>query len=700
MNDSNKRWAIEKYQRDREAENREFANAISELIKDTEFRGAANPESETDNEKFRLWMEQTENYEEIIKSIQNIEKDRMLSISQKDIQKYRLWKEQNCTCFYTGRIIKLTDLFDSNIIDFEHTIPRSKSFDNSLANLTVCYADYNRNIKKNQMPFELLNYENDAIGFSAIKPRLEWWERKVDDLFKQIDFWKFKSKTASDKTAKDEAIRQRHLRQMHYDYWKNKLDRFTRTEVPQGFVNSQLTDTQIITKYAFHYLKTVFEKVDVIKGSNTAQFRKIYGIQPKNESKDRSQHSHHAVDAAVLTLIPSARKREEILKKAYEYEENYKGKQYHEKPFSGFNYSMIEELKKNILINNIADKDQVLARGKKVVRKRGKIVWIDKEKRTPKIAQGDSVRGELHLQTYYGKIKVALKDEKGSLQRDENGLISYNQVDGKDEIWMVIRKPIEKINFNSDVIIDNNLAEFLKKQLFEGLKQNELVDFQGKKLRHLRCRVKAARGFMNPDNATIVKEQTFKSTKDYKNYIYADSGENYLFGLYENEQGRTIIPFNVFESAKYSKFIESSDYKELFKSKEPVYVGRGKNAKEASLKHVFRVGQKVLFFEHEQAELQDLEREALSKRLYFVKNLADAKQGLVRFQHHLDARDDKQLSEDFPEKEFGKKGINGFSKFSSDFVAPRLLLSPGNFNFIIEEKDFEMKLDGMIRFKF
>ena len=51
----------------------------------------------------------------------------------------------------------------------------------------------------------------------------------------------------------------------------------------------------------------------------------------------------------------------------------------------------------------------------------------------------------------------------------------------KDEICMVIRKPIGKVNFNSDVIIDDHLADFLKKQLSDGIKQNELIDFQGKK---------------------------------------------------------------------------------------------------------------------------------------------------------------------------------------------------------------------------
>jgi len=694
LNDSNKRWAIETYQRRREAENIEFKTAISELIRDNNFKGNANPESSEDIDKLRLWAEQIENYEEVSKVITEIEKDK--SVSEKDVQKYRLWKEQECKCLYTGKVINLTDLFDQNKIDFEHTIPRSKSFDNSLANLTVCYADYNRNVKQNRLPVELPNYDSEAQGYPAIKQRLETWEKKVTDLEKQIDFWKTKSKHAQEKGDKDNAIRQRLLRQMEYNYWKNKLDRFTRTEVSQGFINSQLTDTQIITKYAFHYLKTVFANVDVIKGANTAQFRRIYCIQSKFEKKDRTKHFHHAVDAAVLTLIPSAKKREDILKKAYEFEEKpeNKNKQYHEKPFSSFNHTMIEAIQNNILINNIADKDQTLAPSRRIVRKRGKIVWIDKEKRIPKIAQGDSIRGELHLQTYYGKIKIAAKTENGCLLRDENGNIVYNKVDGKDEVWMVIRKKIEDIKFNSDVIIDVHLADFLKNQLEKGVKQIALIDFQGNRLRHLRCRVKAARGFMNPDNVTIVKEQIYKSSKDYKNYIYADSGENYLFGLYRNNKGRQIVAINKFEASQQIIDNQIPTKAELFKFKEPILI----KGEEAVLIHVFKVGQKVIFYENSIDELRDLDKTELSKRLYYIKTLADAKQGLIKFQHHLEAREDNQLTEDFPENIFGKKGKNGFSKFTNSFIAPRLLLSPGNFNFIVEGKDFKMNIDGTIEF--
>src|SRR5690554_6540633 len=707
LNDANKRWAIEKYQRDREVENRAFASAIEELLKESNFSGYANSKSDTDIDKFRIWTEQLENFDEVKTEINSIENNKKISASDKDIMKYRLWKEQNCVCMYTGKMIKLTDLFDKNKVDFEHTIPRSKSFDNSLANLTVCYADYNRNIKKNKLPTELPNYEQATNEYSAIKPRLQAWEKKVESLLKQIETQKRNSKVALDKEAKDKAIRLRHVLQMEYDYWKNKVDRFTRTEIPKGFVNSQLTDTQIITKYAFHYLKTVFNKVDVIKGTQTAEFRKIYGIQPKEEVKQRDKHYHHAVDAAVLTLIPSARKREEILKKSYEFAENNNNKQYHEKPFAEFSYSMIEEIEKNILINNIADKDQTLTPGRKIVRKRGRIVWLrDKDgkllldengNKIPKIAQGDSVRGELHQQTYYGKIKIAIKDDQGSLKRDENGNVVYNQIAGKDEVWMVIRVSVTDSKFNVDNIVDEALRNHIKEQL-KTKKVTELTDFQGNPIRRVRSRVKSGRGYMNPDNVTVVKEQVYKSQKDYKNYIYTDSGENFIFGLYENEKGdKDIISINKFEAANYLKIGIPNSKTELFKQKEPIIIKK----KEARLVHIFEVGQKVIFY-NSFNELNDIQNEPqeISKRLYFIKRLHQASVGNMLFQHHLEAREDEELTKAFPKEIFKSAGKDGFSKYQTDFIVPRILFKPTNPNFIIEGKDFEMKLDGSIEFKF
>tara|TARA_R110002096_G_scaffold218451_1_gene406549 strand:- start:265 stop:4440 length:4176 start_codon:yes stop_codon:yes gene_type:complete len=711
LNNKNKRAAIEDYQRNRERENQSFSYAISQIINDKNFSGKADSESKKDREKFRIWSEQIENFQEVQKEIDSIERNNKIKVSDKDIKKYRLWKEQKCVCFYTGKVIKQTDLFNENVIDFEHTIPRSKSFDNSLANLTVCYAGYNRNIKKQRIPTELPNYKDQSHGYTAIEPRLKEWKGKIESLYSQIHTQVKNSKNAMDKDSKDGAIRKRHLLQMEYDYWKNKVDRFTREDVPTGFRNSQLIDTQIISKYAYHYLKTVFDKVETIRGNTTSEFRKIYQIQSKADPKDRSRHYHHAIDAAVLTLLPASAKRKEILEKSYEYAEANYNKQYHEPPFEEFKYSMIKQIENEILINNIKDQDQTLTLSKKHVRKGGRIEYLrdnngnylrdNTGNRIPKIAAGDSVRGQLHLDTFYGKIKIAEKDDKGSLVRNEDGNVKYLKDSKGNEIYkMVGRKPIENVNFKTDNIVDEHMAIYLKKQIEDGVKQNELKDIQGNTVRHLRCEVKSGRGVMNPDNVTIVKAQTYKSDKDYKNFYYTDSGDNYMFGLYENENGRKIVSINTLESVRLSLNQNEDSKKEIFKSKEPIFIGRGKNEKEAELKHIFIPGQKVLFFSESKDELKDLDKYSLSKCLYFVKKLADAKQGLIQFQHHLEARSDEELSESFPRIEFGLKGKNGFSKFTNDFISPRLLLSPGNYDFVIEKKDFEMEIDGTINWKF
>jgi len=708
LNNKNKRAAIEDYQRNRERENQSFSYAISEIIKLSGFSGSANPESKKDKEKFRLWSEQIENFYAIQDEINTIEKNNKIKVKDKDIQKYRLWKEQKCVCLYTGKLIRLTDLFNDNVIDFEHTIPRSKSFDNSLANLTVCFADYNRNTKKNKIPTELPNYKEESHGYTAIEPRLKEWKDKVESLYSKIQTQVRNSKNAMDKDAKDTAIRRRHLLQMEHDYWKNKVDRFTREDIPSGFKNSQLIDTQIISKYAYHYLKTVFNQVETIKGSVTSQFRKIYGIQEKSADKDRSKHFHHAIDAAVLTLLPTSAKRKEILEKKYEFEESYYKKQYHELPFEGFNYSMIKKIEDEILINNMQDQDQTLTPTIKYVRKRGKIDYLRNENneflrdeignKIPKIAQGDSVRGRLTKDTFYGKIKIAAKDENGSILRNVDDSIIYEKDKKGNEVYkMVGRKPIENVNFKTDKIIDEYLAKHLKKQITKGIKPNELKDFQGNIIRHLRCEVKAGRGVMNPENATVLKEQTYKSNKEYKNYYYTDSGDNYMFGLYENEHGRKIISVNTFEATNYALEQNEETKKEIFKTEEPIIIGRGKEKKEAELIHIFIPGQKVLFFLDNKDELKDLDKFELSKRLYFVKRFHQAERGNIIFQNHLEARSDDELS-----KALGTLGKNGFSinKLSDSFTPPRILFTPNKDVFIIERKDFEMKLDGSIEFKF
>lgn len=705
LNDANKRWAIEFWQRQREAENQKFAEAIKQLLNEDKSIKAST-ESNDDIDKMRLFYEQNteQTLPEVVEIEENVkgkkkkstEKDEAIRWSghgNKLIDKYRLWKEQGYQCLYTGKFIKLTDLFNENTIDFEHTIPRSKSFDNSLANLTVCYHDYNRTIKKNQFPTELLNYDKEfdfggSIGkCTAIIPRLEAWKDKVERIKQQIDFWKTKSKKATDKSWKDEAIRQRHLWQMELEYWKNKLDRFTITEITSGFKNSQKVDTQLISKYAFHYLKTYFDRVDVQKGSITSEFRKIYQLQVPDEKKDRSKHSHHAKDAAVITLIPVAAKRDEILENYYETKEKNPKATFTVEPYKGFKREFVWKIDDSVLINNIIN-NQELTPAKRKVRKRGKEVIINGKTRW---ATGDSIRGQLHQETFYGAIKPAKKGVKGNLLKDENGkFIQEENI-----------KYVQRIPFNADFTgVDKIVDEGLKKQIKEYTERAGsfkkafeegiyLLDKNGNphgnKIRHVRV-------WASVSEPLAIKKQTNLSDKEYKQHYWAANGENFAYGLYENDQKqRGFQLLSLFNVSGLNR--TSTVLKELFEHEIEIQRPKVK----VQLKYVLTSGLKVVFYKENISEIQDLKNDigAISNRLYIINGFE--KDGRIRLSHHIDSRSDNDLKE--LEEIYGKAYWQGFSQVNFENPYPKLKLSKDSLNFAVESYDFEIKMDGVIQWK-
>jgi CRISPR-associated endonuclease Csn1 len=704
LNDSNMRWAIETYQRRRQEENKEFANAISELANN--YSGTkADPNSDSDVDKFRLWFEQL-NDEDVNDGKSEYSKHewsntrsqvyKQVSAAKEMIEKYRLWKQQQGQCIYTGRMIGISDLFSENNIDFEHTLPRSISFDNSHANLTVCDFVYNRTVKKNAIPTALPNYDKDYTvngrHYTAIKPRLKKWEQKVEELRQHIEFWRRKSKGAATKEQKDKAIRQRHLWQLELNYWQNKLSRFTMTEVKTGFKNSQLVDTQLISKYAFHFLKTAFYKVEVQKGTNTAQFRKIFGIQHKDVVKDRSRHSHHAKDAAVLTLIPAAARREEILKKAYEYEEAT-FKQYTEAPYKGFRQSFVEKIEDVVLINNI-QKDQALTPGKRRVRIRGKIVYLKDEagNKTEKWAQGDSIRGQLHLDTFYGKIKLVKRDAAGSPLKEEDGTWMYTE---KNEGFaFVVRKEINK-DLKVDGIVDPYIKGLFIQQmngrsLDKTLKDDGAIWMLNKNGERIHA-MRHVRTFANDVTEPLaVKRQLNASGAEHKRYYWAKNGENYAYVLYQgiikNKIERSFVLINLYDASVMKQL--NSDKLEV--EKEIVFNKKGDRIQ---LYAVLKTKQKVLFFKDDPEELNDLAVEDLSNRLY--KIIKFEKDGRIVFGHHLDARNDNALKA--LEDQYGKSIYNGFSSVNYEQPWPKLKLSLGNLNCLIENKDFDVLEDGTLK---
>ena len=541
LNDNNKRAAIERYQNERE-NNRKKIKEFLEEFKERE-RKSFNVEDRIRD--FELWSEQLfENTED--KSGQK----RIEILKEKNaIRRYELWMEQKGQCMYTGKMISVSQLF-SNEIDIEHTIPRSLLPDNTMANLTVCYAKYNRDDKGKLMPFYCRNYDSDIEGVgTAILPRLQQWE-KIRDRYKSLYESRLKPKGNEDEKTKNNRIVDKHYNKMHYDYWKDKIERFTTEEVKDSWARRQLVDTQMISKYAREFLKTYFKKVAVQKGKVTAQFRKIYGFQETGEIKSRNKHTHHAIDAAVLTLIPAnSSRRDALLNKMYKMEER-EGKQFTTKPFSSFNsQELIKEIENQTLIVNY-EKDKIVQQTVKNIRKRGKLQYVkdkngdfvkdDRGEKIIKKTQGDTVRSGLFAQTYLGKIRAVESDNNGQPIREEG---DWKYKTGDNEFIFTVRKPLKDVLSKVDDIIDPTIREIVRTQKMDA------VDPQGNKIRHVRIKTNAGK---------VVKDRVnYRSEHEHKNYYYSESGSiPYAVMLQKNLDGkveRKMIPIRSFEIAKVFK---------------------------------------------------------------------------------------------------------------------------------------------------
>ncbi len=656
LNDGNKRKAIERWQKIREKENEEISKRIEETIK--QFNLSIDP------------------YDKEI------------------IDKYRLWVEQSERCIYTGKTINASDLFNGSLYDIEHTVPASMSFDNELKNLTLADGLYNKTIKGKKLPTELPNYDEDAVingsTYTAIKPRLKFLKDKVEALEDLLDEWK--KKTSDTKNIKDAIIQRRHIIKMDLDYWKRKLETFTIQEYKVGWRNSQLRDTQVITKYALPYLKTVFNKVDVQKGSVTSAFREIYKIQPRMEKKSRDKHSHHAIDAAVLTLIPPFQIRDKILLRYNEEKDKNPFNTYHELPrdWKNFSANYILNMEDEMLIN-FQPQFRTLTETYRNVRKRGKQQYLKQKdlngqwhftlnnngNKIPLVAKGDSIRGQLHKESFFGAIK--LNGEKILIERYP--ISAFTKIEDCKNIV--------------DKTVSNIVQEVLKERIANGLTFDkaklEPIRFPSGKaiIKKVRCKVAAGRGFLTPEKALKIKSVDFPSKYDYKNFVYAQNKENTLCLFYEgeieNKISRSFKIIGLFELAQ----TKIKRIKEIYD--EPFYnsmeVKKGKINANIPLRFIIQVGAKVIFYKEKREELVEIPEKELLRRVFRVYKFNEMGSPYIYLQNHLEARPNDQLGD-------------GDTIFDNTRYQHRLKLKADKFTAIIEGKDFNVFPDGSIYFNY
>lgn len=234
-----------------------------EMARDLEMntkRHAAFIKQQTLNE--RLNQEAQEQYETHVKASGKLGQTKYAT--RTDRLKYRLWKEQSHQCAYSLRSISLAQLF-SSAIEIDHIIPYSVSLNDSYMNKVVCFSSDNQR-KGACTPIEAFG---ETKQWNAIEAAISSWYPKL--------------------RAKRDAFYQ-------------TLDTYE-----QSFQSSQLTDTRYISKEALGYLQTLGVDVSTIKGQVTSWLRHIWGmnslIDANAREKDRADHRHHAIDAAVIACV-------------------------------------------------------------------------------------------------------------------------------------------------------------------------------------------------------------------------------------------------------------------------------------------------------------------------------------------------------------------------------------------------------------
>lgn len=328
-------------------------------------------------------------------------------VTRNDIIRYKLWKECDGISLYTGKPIEPSKLFTKEY-DIEHIIPKSRLFDDSFSNKTICERQLNID-KSNKTAYSFLKEKLSPEEF-------EQFEKRVKGLFGKI------SRTKQSKLLMAD------------------------NEIPEGFIDRQLRETQYIAKKAKEILLEVsrtvtstigsvtdklredWELVDVMKELNWEKYDQL-GLTHIEEGKNgerlrkikdwskRNDHRHHAMDAITVAFTKPAyiqylnnlnakTKGDKNAASIFGIENKYLTRDKNNKlrfiePMPHFREEAKKQLE-SILISYKA-KNKVVTKNKNVTKKTGGT--NEKIQLTP--------RGQLHKETVYGKLQqYVTKEEK------------------------------------------------------------------------------------------------------------------------------------------------------------------------------------------------------------------------------------------------------------------------------------------------
>jgi CRISPR-associated endonuclease Csn1 len=196
------------------------------------------------------------------------------------VMRLRLWEELPIDgvvrkCVYTEEIISLERLLRADgDVDIDHILPYSRTLDDGVGNRIVCVRRANRD-KRNLSPVEAFGHSPSGYDWAEIQTRA--------------------------------ALLPPNRR------WRFAADAMERFDSKEKFLERHLNDTRYLSRLTRLYLACLYNekqegrlRVRAVPGTLIGLLRRKWGLNDLlsvNGEKNRDDHRHHAIDAAVISII-------------------------------------------------------------------------------------------------------------------------------------------------------------------------------------------------------------------------------------------------------------------------------------------------------------------------------------------------------------------------------------------------------------
>lgn len=299
----------------------------------------------------------------------------------------------------------------------------------------------------------------------------------------------------------------------------------------------------------------------------------------------------------------------------------------------------------------------------------------DGELRRVVTAGGDTVRGQLHKDSYFGRIKDPESGEEKCVFRRE---LIFENFKTESALSAIVDPAIREA-VSAQLRLRMDSGKSFKDAIAEGGFHMKSKDgtFQGPPIRKVRC-------FVRITEPLKIRKHAYASEVEYKNYIYADTakGGNFKAALFRSPQGELC-------------YCLQSLWDWANKHKRSDYVPPEEQPGIGEFLGFIAPGTMALAYETTPDELKKLSPRELCRRLYKIIIIEKGMQRLS-LRYHCEARAKSEVQAEMKKT----MGVEEASSISFQEPARLLKISSEKFSshLIFEGIDFVISIDGEIRF--